>query len=273
MSSVLSSAHVHTNFCDGKNPAGDMAKRAWELGFISLGFSSHAPQDFDFPCCVRPEWEAEYKAVIRSLTTEYEGRMTIYLGIERDHYACVSPADYDYFISSVHYLKHEGGYCAIDGDAEELRRYVEAQCGGDGLMMARRYFELLRDDVLDTHAPIIGHFDLVRKNNARLRLYDEDSPVYQNIALEALEALKDSGALLEVNTGAMARGYLTTPYPAPFLLKAWKNWGGEVMINSDCHDLRYLDYAFDDAESLLRSLGYDHAVRLGKNALWERFSL
>ncbi len=36
--SVLSGAHVHTTYCDGKTPAADMAKRAWELGFVSLGF-------------------------------------------------------------------------------------------------------------------------------------------------------------------------------------------------------------------------------------------
>ena len=38
--SVLSCAHVHTTYCDGKTPAAEMAKRAWELGFVSLGFSS-----------------------------------------------------------------------------------------------------------------------------------------------------------------------------------------------------------------------------------------
>ena len=48
MSLTLSSAHVHTTFCDGKTPAPDMARTAYEKGFVSLGFSSHAPQDFPF---------------------------------------------------------------------------------------------------------------------------------------------------------------------------------------------------------------------------------
>ena len=76
-----------------------------------------------------------------------------------------------------------------------------------------------------------------------------------------------------MNTGAMARGYLDTPYPAPFLLREWKNWGGEVIVNSDCHDMRFLTFGFEEAEALLLSLGYDHAVRLGQSEMWERFPL
>ena len=47
MGEVLSSAHVHTTFCDGKSTAEELAVRACELGFVSLGFTSHAPQTFD----------------------------------------------------------------------------------------------------------------------------------------------------------------------------------------------------------------------------------
>ena len=274
MSLTLSSAHVHTTFCDGKTPAQDMARAAYEKGFISLGFSSHAPQDFDPGYCIDPAREEEYKALVRSLQKEYEGRMTIYLGIERDFYSCVSPEGYDNYLAAVHYFLHpDGHHTPIDGRPEKLLSYVDTYCGGDGLEMARRYFTLLRDYVVSARPPIIAHFDLVRKNNAALRLYNEDSEDYRSMALDALRPMADAGALLEVNTGAIARGYLTTPYPAPFLLKAWKEWGGEVILNSDCHDMRYLDVHFEESEELLRSLGYDHAVRLGRSALWERYAL
>ena len=65
--SILSSAHVHTTYCDGKTPAAEMAKRAWELGFVSLGFTSHAPQTFDPGYCIDPAREEDYKAEIRAL--------------------------------------------------------------------------------------------------------------------------------------------------------------------------------------------------------------
>ena len=99
---------------------------------------------------------------------------------------------------------------------------------------------------------------------------DADSAI---LSLNELEALADTGAFLEVNTKAMLKGRLKTPYPAAFLLSEWKNWGGEVIINSDCHDARYLDAFFPEAEALLLSLGYDHAVRLGAKEMWERYPL
>ena len=264
MSLTLSSAHVHTTFCDGKTPAPDMAKAAFEKGFVSLGFSSHAPQQFDLSYCMQPEKEPAYKAQIRALKAEYAGRMNIYLGTERDYYACISPDDYDYYIASVHYLKWEDGFVAIDGHADQFLSYVNEHCGGSGLVLAERYFSLLRDYAANQKPDIIGHFDLVRINNSRLHLYDEASAAYRRLALDAL---------LEVNTGGMARGYLPTPYPDAFLLKEWKAWGGEVTVTSDCHDMRLLDACYDDAEELLRSFGYDHAVRLGKTEKWERFAL
>ncbi|MBR3015639.1 MAG: histidinol-phosphatase HisJ family protein [Clostridia bacterium] len=272
--SVLSSAHVHTTYCDGKTPAREMAKRAYELGFISLGFTSHAPQTFDPGYCIPPEQEDAYKAEISAVKKEYKGRMAVYTGVERDLYSCCSTEGYDYFIASVHYfLLPDGHHCPIDASPDRLKKYVDEQCGGNGLEMARRYFCLLRDYVLSSHSPVIGHFDLLRKNNAVLHLYDENGAAYRDLSLDCLRPLADTGALLEVNTGAMARGYLSTPYPSPTLLKAWKEWGGEVIINSDCHDARYLTAGYDDAEALLQSLGYDHAVRLGRDTLWERYSL
>lgn len=272
--SILSCAHTHTTYCDGKTPSAQMARRAYESGFVSLGFSSHAPQTFDPGYCVPPEREEEYKAEIRALQTEYRGRMAVYLGIERDLYSCADPAGYDYFIASVHYFLHpDGHHTAIDGHPEDLKKYVDEFCFGNGLEMARRYFSLLRDYVLSARPAIIGHFDLIRKNNAVLRLCDEDSPAYRALALDALRPLAETGALLEVNTGAMARGYLSTPYPAPFLLTEWKKWGGEVIVNSDCHDVRYLTAGYAEAEALLVSLGYDHAVRLGSDEMWQRFAL
>ena len=223
--SVLSCAHVHTTYCDGKTPAAEMAKRAMELGFVSLGFSSHAPQTFDPGYCIDPAREYDYKAEIRALQREYAGRMTVYLGVERDYCSCCTTEDYDFFIASFHYFtKPDGHHAPVDASPDTLKRYVDECCGGDGLEMARRYFSTVRDYVLSSHAPIIGHYDLVRKNNASLHLYDEDSPAYREIALDGLRPLAETGALLEVNTGAIARGYLLTPYPDVFLLKAWKAW-------------------------------------------------
>ena len=61
MRQILSSAHVHTTFCDGKSTAHDMAQMAYKMGFVSLGFTSHAPQMFDSAHCIAPSREGDYK--------------------------------------------------------------------------------------------------------------------------------------------------------------------------------------------------------------------
>ncbi len=277
MSRIKSSAHVHTTFCDGRSTAREMACSAYKKGFVSLGFTSHAPQTFDPAHCLDPAREEEYKAEIRGIRDEYHGRMAVYLGIERDLLSVADPRDYDYFIAAVHYFTGpDGSFFAVDGPPGDLKRYVDECCGRDGLEMARRYFSLLRDYVTEERPAVIGHFDLVRYNNSRLHLYEEDSEAYRATALEALRAMRETDALLEVNTGGMARGYLDDPYPAPFLLRAWREWNGEVTVSSDCHDATLIEAGYDKAEELLLSLGFDYAVRLSRSPgkeMWEQVGL
>ncbi len=277
ISCTLSSAHVHTDFCDGKNTAQEMALTAYEKGFVSLGFTSHAPQTFDPAHCIDPAREEDYKAEIRSIQQEYAGRMAVYIGIERDMLSCADSKGYDYFIASVHYFTSpDGEYIGVDGASDKLQQYINEYCCGDGLKMAKQYFSLFRDYVITSKPAIIGHFDLVRYNNSILSLYDENSPEYTSMALDTLRTMRETDALLEVNTGGVARGYMKEPYPAPFLLKAWLEWSGEVIISSDCHDKRLIDAGYIQAEELLLSLGYDHAVRLSSSLekyMWEQVGL
>lgn len=277
MVNILSSAHVHTTFCDGKTTASDMARVAYEKGFVSLGFTSHAAQTFDQAHCIVPSNEDDYKKEIRRLKQEYQNKMSIYLGIERDMLSCSDIKDYDYFIASVHYFtRPDGSYSGVDAPSDVMQKYVNECCGGDGLKMAEQYYSLLRDYVIESKPAIIGHFDLVRYNNSILHMYDEESVEYRSMALEALRAMFETNALLEVNTGGVARGYMSSPYPAIFLLKEWKTWGGDVIINSDCHDSRFLDAGYDQAEEILLSIGYDHVMRLSSDpqkGMWEQLEL
>ena len=87
-----------------------------------------------------------------------------------------------------------------------------------------------------------------------------DSPAYRKSALDCLHEVAKHFRLFEVNTGAIARGYRTTPYPAPFILKEMKRLGCSVLISSDCHDRRFLDCGFDQALQLVASCGFDEVV-------------
>ncbi len=274
-----SNAHTHSTWCDGRNSPSEMLEAARKLGFVSLGFSGHAAQGFDFVHAMSDACQRGYFDELRSIQRSAPP-LRVWAGLELD--ALVAPRERDmareadYLIGSTHYLMAEPGGegVAVDGAPDRLRAYADSHFSGDGLALARRFFEISTDFLLSQRPEIIGHFDLVRMHAARLRLFDERDPAYRRLALGALERAYPCGGVLEVNTGGLARGYLPTPYPTLELLCAWREMGGRVTITSDCHDCRYLNYAFDQAEALVREAGFRSVARLGTgDALWEEDAL
>ena len=276
----LSNAHTHTTFCDGKNPPEEMIRAARGLGFVSLGFSGHACQGFDWEYSMAAEGQRAYFEAVRELSRRTEG-LRVWAGLEQDTFApealkAENRRAADYVIGSAHYVSRDfhGRPVAVDGDPALLRRYIREKCGGDGLELARRYFDVHVSGLLRDRPDVIGHFDLVRKYALSEGILDENSAEYRRLALEALEKAFPCGGVREVNTGAIARGYRDEPYPTAELLGAWRELGGRTTITSDCHDKAQLDCAFDRAVELLRRTGYRTVLRLGTGeALWQEEAL
>ena len=74
--------------------------------------------------------------------------------------------------------------------------------------------------------------------------FNEEDPAYQAAALEALHAADPDATLLEINTGAMSRGYRDTPYPALFLLREWRAMGGRIILTADAHRASAIVWAY-----------------------------
>lgn len=257
----LSNLHTHTNFCDGKYSPEEMVQAAIREGFVSLGFSGHSFTPCDVSYCMLAETTPLYKAEIRRLQEKYKGQIEIYLGTERDYYteAAEYTDDYDYILGSVHYT-FKGRHClAIDHDAEIQKFAIRELYDGDGLAFVRDYYELMAKMPARVKPDVIGHFDVITKFNEGNVLFDEDCPRYKNMALEAMEAIMKDCRLFEMNTGAIARKKRSTPYIAPFLLRYLKERGGEIVINSDCHDWHYLTCAFEQAAQIAKEAGFTHA--------------
>jgi histidinol-phosphatase (PHP family) len=70
------------------------------------------------------------------------------------------------------------------------------------------------------------------------------------------------GLLFEVNTGAIARGYRTSPYPSDNLLRVLKNEGADIILTSDCHNADYLDCEFAETKRRLLDIGFREMVVL-----------
>ncbi|MBQ2955100.1 MAG: PHP domain-containing protein [Clostridia bacterium] len=252
--------HTHTVFCDGRNTPEEMIAQAEELGFVSLGFSSHASQTMNSFWGLRDE--PGYIERIRALAAQND-RIRIHLGVELDTVAHCEREKYDYILGGIHYFyRGEEGY-PIDHSPEDTRLGADRIYGGDMMAACEGYYRTMIDMMENMKPDIVAHYDLMTKCNEDGLLIDEDNPRYRKAAIGALEAVKAADALLEVNTGAMARGFRTRPYPAPFLLKEWKRMGGRIILGSDCHRSELLDYGFDMAVEYARAAGFTKISRLG----------
>lgn len=240
--------HTHTYYCDGKDSPEALVQRAIALGFRALGFSGHEYSSFDTDFCMSPVNTEKYRSEVLALKKKYSGQIDIYLGIERDYFGDGSDYPYDYVIGSLHYVKAGDTYLPVDYTEEITASNVEQYFGGDYRSYVESYYETVADVVEKTGADIVGHFDLITKFNEEGKYFDETAPWYQEAAINALRKAAQNKPIFEINTGAMARGYRTKPYPADFLLAEIERLQCPVILSSDCHDLNDLNFYF--AESI-----------------------
>ncbi|MBO7376470.1 MAG: histidinol-phosphatase [Clostridia bacterium] len=236
--------HVHTTFCDGKNTPAETAAEAYRRGIGTLGFSGHSYTSFDTGYCMSREGTAEYRAETKRLRAEYAGKMNILLGIEQDIYSDEPAIGYDYIIGSVHYFKIDGNYYPVDHSAGSLTDTAGRFFGGDIIPLAVLYYETLAEVAEKTKCDIIGHFDLITKFNEGDRLFDTSDPRYVSAWRKAADRLLISGALFEINTGAISRGYRTSPYPSPEIESYLRARGARFIKSSDSHRAETLLFGF-----------------------------
>lgn len=247
---IFANYHTHTTFCDGRDTPEQLVQEAIRLGCPALGFSGHSYTPYE-AAWMPKEHILPYQAEIRRLQAVYSGQIRILLGIEQDYYSDEATDAYEYVIGAVHNLRRGGEYRPLDYTRERLIAIVDDWFGGDWYAMVEEYYRLVGDLYEKTHCRVIAHFDLIEKFNEAGELFDRTHPRYRAAALAALNRLKSAPVLFEINTGAIARGYRTTPYPAPFLLQAMQDAGVKLMLNSDCHDRRFLLCGFDQYAHLV----------------------
>ena len=262
----LSSVHVHSKLCDGKNTLDELAVTAWKAGLKTLGFSGHSHTPCDIEYCMTRSRTALYRAQVAKLKERYAGKMDILCGLEWDLNSDDDPAAYDYTIGSAHYVRgpKTGRYYEIDFRPADLAACIQDDFDGDGLAVVEAYFRNVEQVV--AHKPtILGHFDLIKKINGGNKFFDEDAPRYHAAAGAALEAAAAAGVVMEVNTSGVYRGYRKDFFPGEALLRRWRELGGEVVITADAHEAKALTFGYEEAAAQLKNLGYDHVQVLGKD--------
>jgi len=228
--------HTHSTWCDGGDTPEAMARAAMEKGFDALGFSSHSDMVNDV---------GAYVADIRGLAERYRGQLRILCAIEAELAKPYERGPYDYVIGSHHFITApDGGFFAFDHTPQILAEGIRDHFGGDAVAFVKAYYAALRA-TLDLDFDIVGHPDLVRKFNVKHPYFDETADWYHEEQEKTADAIAASGKLVEVNTGAISRGWIDDAYPSPAFRQMLRARGVKFVLSSDAHSASALDCAFD----------------------------
>lgn len=274
--------HTHTLFCDGKGSPEEIAEAAVEKGFDILGFSSHSMYPFAGAWHIPTKDFNAYVEAVNSAKEKFSGKLKILLGFEADYIPLVTKPDFDrykkldpdFLIGSVHYVFSEKGRLCVDYSANLLKEKIDTLYNGNSKKVVCEYFSLEREMLSKGNFSIIGHADLVRKNNNALKMFNENDFWYRKEIKATADAIKKSGVIVEVNTGAIARGYMDGVYPSDEFLALLHERNVPVTLSSDSHSKENLDFAFDKAILAVQKAGYNELAYIDtdRNTKFQRIS-
>ncbi len=247
--------HTHTRFSDGSNTVREMVEAAVEKNMYAIGFTDHAPMEFEknYPC--RQAWTEKRIREISLLKKEFEGKLEIFSGLEIDVNTDIDVSDLDYLIEANHFIKIGDEYFPTDWTSKHITDAADKHFGGDVYLYFEKYYEEL-SHAGDRGPVTIGHFDVVAKHNETDCFFDEENPRYLDAAMSCIEVLAKKDVIFEVNTGAIFRGYRVRPYPAIPLLKRMYELGCRIILGGDSHCAEALCHKFDEAYDYVSQVGY-----------------
>lgn len=257
--------HTHTRFSDGKGEPEAFAARAFDLGFTHLGFSDHAPVDFENRWSLKWEYDRSYVAAIAALQMEYSGRMQIWRSLEMDYIPGITypfsqlreQFSLDYTLGSVHLVRSpfDNNLWFIDGpeEGEYIRGLKEMF--NDDIVLAVSCFYRQQVEMIDKERPdILGHFDKISMHN-RGRFFREDDPWVVALQVELLQAARHHKTIVEINTRGIYKKRHTSLYPSEKLIRRCIEMEIPLMLSSDAHHPDELDGFFTETLRMLKDLG------------------
>jgi histidinol-phosphatase (PHP family) len=167
----------------------------------------------------------------------------------------------DYIIGSVHFvLPPKGAPFTVDAPLEEVEQGIREGYGGDSLALVEEYWDNLEAMIRAGGFDILGHADVIKKNNSQNRLFSEDRDSYRNKCAAIASLAGKKGVVIEINTGGMNRGRINTPYPSFYLLQCFRKNNVPAIINADAHIPDDLTGYYKEASEALLAAGYSKTV-------------
>ena len=277
--------HTHSTFCDGKSTLEENVLAAIEKHFTVLGFSSHSMYPFAETWHISPNNFDNYISEVKSLAKKYENKIKILCGFEVDYipnitlpskkaYKELNP---DFIIGSVHYVEAKDSIYSVDNSTNIVRDDLLRLYGKkniketdykdsngkinlinavNGKQAVCQYFEAQREMLKKGDFEIWGHPDVIRKRNGILHFFNENESWYLKELKATADIAAKTGVIAEINTGGIARGAIDDFYPSAPFLEILHERHIPVMVNSDAHNAKDLDCAFEEAAARAKKIGY-----------------
>ena len=245
MNSILANYHTHNYFCDGKEAPEEYVKKAIELGFKALGFSSHAPVLFKNEYSIPPEKFGDYCIEIKRLKNKYSEQIDLFLALEADYIPNKThdfsyfrkECELDYIIGSIHLVLDPatGEIWFIDGGKQEKwDKGLEVVFKGDIKAGVKAFYHQTNKMLEDQKPEIIGHFDKIKMHNKN-RFFSQKDNWYQNLIYESLQLIKEKNVVMEISTRGLYKARSDELFPSIFILQQAQEMGIPLMLNTDAH--------------------------------------
>jgi len=242
--------HNHTTRCNhAEGTVDEYIQRAIELGIDIYGFSEHAPMDFDEKYRLPFEDMQAYTDDILTAKEQYKNDINILFGYEVDYLPGhmddrVLNAAVDYLIGSVHF---------IDKWSFDNPEFIAGWKDKDIDEIWKAYFEATEAMAKSGKFDIVGHLDLIKVFKFMPK---QDTRI---LAKNALQAIKRSNMVLEVNTAGL-RKPVSELYPSRALLEEAYTLDIPITFSSDAHAVDQIGLGYDLATTLAKDIGYTKAV-------------
>lgn len=282
MKKFISNYHTHNNYCDGKNTMEEMVLTAIERGLLHLGISSHAPIINEESWTMDMGQLENYIEEIAQLKKKYKGKINIYAGLEIDYFSGLglNPLTLttiemlDYYIGSIHtlYKSDTGDYCFVDDTKESFSRGIDRLFDGNVQNAVRHYYKSIEEMVIRYEPTIVGHLDIIKKNNIDNCFFNENDSWYKEIITDLLGKLKKSKSIIEINTGGIPRYGDNCLYPSSFILEEMLKNNMDLTVNGDSHNAQEVDFYYDEIYKMLKDIGFKRILMLTHEG-WSPFEL
>lgn len=282
MNSILANYHTHNHYCDGKEAPEAYVKKAIELGFKALGFSSHAPVLFENDYSISPEKLGDYCSEIERLKNIYSDQIDLFLSLEAD-YIPNKTHDFlyfrkecklDYIIGAIHLVAHpiSGEIWFIDGGKQERwDKGLNDVFGGDIQDGVKAFYRQTNEMIESQRLDILGHFDKIKMHNKN-RFFSQEDRWYQNLIQEGLQLIKEKGVVMEINTRGLYKGRFDELFPNSSIFQKAQEMGIPLMLNTDAHHPNELLGYYSEAMEIIRKVGIKELWHYSKNG-WFSVSL